>query len=352
MSFDIPKECAADPYALAMLGGVQIFRIKARGKDLFDGKLGAHNRRDKVPLYAKKRPGRERAVELWQDRERALRILELSEAQPKRRGKPPAPGVEIFIGGPSPYDSPEEWTDEQVMAYGRDAVQWVRDRLGGDPATAAGVLVEAHAHQDEASPHSIFRSSLRRKPGRGRRRARSRWLWRARPRTVRGRGRDGRTSSRREASAGVLRRRRRPAALSDFRRRRGRRADGREGERPMADERADYVFLLDGWESAAAKQKWICAGCGQTVAPGVEAGVRAVPAGGGRYEPVLVHAHCRDSMLQAGNWAAWEDRIQHDDELYDVDAAHEALLAAVPLPAPKPAPAAVPAAKPAPSPAG
>lgn len=118
MSFDIPKECAADPYALAMLGGVQIFRIKARGKDLFDGKLGAHNRRDKVPLYAKKRPGRERAVELWQDRERALRILELSEAQPKRRGKPPAPGVEIFIGGPSPYDSPEEWTDERTPCSG------------------------------------------------------------------------------------------------------------------------------------------------------------------------------------------------------------------------------------------
>ena len=139
-----------------MAGGVQFLRLLGRKSDLFSGTLGRHNRREQIPPHARKRPGLAHAVELWQDRGRGLRILGMSERAPKRRGKPPDPGVEILIAGPPPYNSASEWTQERVLAYGRDAVAWVRERLGDDPETAAGVLVEAHAHQDETSPHFHF----------------------------------------------------------------------------------------------------------------------------------------------------------------------------------------------------
>lgn len=93
---------------------------------------------------------------------------------------------------------------------------------------------------------------------------------------------------------------------------------------------ADYVFLQDEWELAAPLQKWFCAACGKTVGQGDEAAVRARNEKRTTFGPVLVHAHCRDSMLQAGSWSAWRVRIENDADLYDVAAAREALEAAVP----------------------
>lgn len=108
----------------------------------------------------------------------------------------------------------------------------------------------------------------------------------------------------------------------------GDRAEPEEG----AAAEADYVFLQDEWELAAPLQKWFCAACGKTVGQGDEAAVRAWHEKRTTYAPVLVHAHCRDSLLQAGSWSAWRARIENDADLYNVEAARGALEAAVPPP--------------------
>lgn len=139
-----------------------VFRMEGRNRALFSGKLGKHNRREAVPEYAVERPDRPRVVPLHDERERAKEVLKQSAKLPKRRGRKPDPGIEVVVLGPPPYDpvgqvgESAEWTDEQVHAYGRDARDWILDRLGRDPETAVGVLVEAHIHQDERTPHYHF----------------------------------------------------------------------------------------------------------------------------------------------------------------------------------------------------
>ena len=57
------------------MAGTQLFRVKKRDAAIVNGALGRHNRRDQIPDYAVERPGRPRAVELYQERDRAMAVL-------------------------------------------------------------------------------------------------------------------------------------------------------------------------------------------------------------------------------------------------------------------------------------
>ena len=77
---------------------------------------------------------------------RADRAMGGELAKP-RRGKAPCRAVELMLAGPPPWDSPQAWPLEVVLAWARDSVQFVRESLPDAPIAAASL------HLDEHSPH-------------------------------------------------------------------------------------------------------------------------------------------------------------------------------------------------------
>ena len=136
--------------------------MHGRDGGLIDGVLGRHNRRTKIPDYAVERPDMPRVVCLYEDRERGEKLIAdmrkwRVKKENKRKGPRPASCVEFLFCGMPSYDPPkdpkkranwEPWTPEKIRAFSDACVDWLRRRVGD-----AGVVVEAHLHQDETSPH-------------------------------------------------------------------------------------------------------------------------------------------------------------------------------------------------------
>ena len=66
----------------------------------------------------------------------------------KRPGRPGLSSVEVFASGPPPFEAPDAWPAERVMAWARRCGEWIGDAIGPD-----AVLRNLELHVDERSPH-------------------------------------------------------------------------------------------------------------------------------------------------------------------------------------------------------
>ena len=66
----------------------------------------------------------------------------------KRPGRPGLSSVEVFGSGPPPFDAPDRWPAERVMAWARRFATWLDDAIGPD-----AVIRNLDMHLDERSPH-------------------------------------------------------------------------------------------------------------------------------------------------------------------------------------------------------
>ena len=56
--------------------------------------------------------------------------------------------MEVFASGPPPFDAPDAWPAERVMAWARRVGAWLDDAIGPD-----AVIRNLELHLDERSPH-------------------------------------------------------------------------------------------------------------------------------------------------------------------------------------------------------
>ena len=130
--------------------GYAQLRFETRSRSAIKGALAEHvsgNTRPETAVAREAWDGRA-VLELYQvDRDTALETIEAARVQ-KRRGRPGAEAVEILMGGPAPLDAPEAWSRKRLLAWADDSVAWAKKQIGSD-----GVLVSAHLHVDERSPH-------------------------------------------------------------------------------------------------------------------------------------------------------------------------------------------------------
>lgn len=131
----------------------QVVRVKGRDATLFTGGLGRHNRGEQRPPQARPRPPLDPVSVLFEDRAGGEILLQRMAAAPKKRGKPPQPGVELVIAGPPPYESEAAWPQERVQAWSASVLDWLQASLADPRGEPVATLVEVHLHQDETSPN-------------------------------------------------------------------------------------------------------------------------------------------------------------------------------------------------------
>ncbi len=66
----------------------------------------------------------------------------------KRPGRPGLGNVEFFASGPPPFEAPDAWAAERVVAWARRFATWLDDAIGPD-----AVIRRLELHLDERSPH-------------------------------------------------------------------------------------------------------------------------------------------------------------------------------------------------------
>ncbi len=66
----------------------------------------------------------------------------------KRPGRRGLSSVEVFASGPPPFEAPDAWPAERVMAWARRCAEWLAGAIGPD-----AVLRNLELHVDERSPH-------------------------------------------------------------------------------------------------------------------------------------------------------------------------------------------------------
>ena len=106
------------------------------------------------PPEASARTGLEPVIKLGGDTAAAARAIKAGWAERKARrgrGPKPHPVVEFLFAGMPPWDDPNAWPVERVMAFAREAVAWVERHAG-----PRSVIAAAYLHTDERSPHRIW----------------------------------------------------------------------------------------------------------------------------------------------------------------------------------------------------
>ncbi len=102
------------------------------------------------------------SIAFVEDRSReAIEIQKHAYAVP-RRGRPGEPWLDIFIGGPPPFEADDRWSKDRILDWADVNKSWLIKKLKGNgdsgllPPTIggeAGMLVSFELHLDERSPH-------------------------------------------------------------------------------------------------------------------------------------------------------------------------------------------------------
>ena len=127
----------------------QVVRVEHRAT--LGGRLTAHVDGRRRPQEAKSRAGLEPIIRVAGDMVAAARAIKAGWAERKARqgrGPKPSPVVEFVFAGMPPWDDPNAWPVERVMAFAREAVAWVERHAG-----PRSVIAAAYLHTDERSPH-------------------------------------------------------------------------------------------------------------------------------------------------------------------------------------------------------